>query len=157
VAVVPPVSSLAWALRESDATITVSLRGDFDDTQAQALATALRERLTGTAPGVFVVVFDLDELRRCSVEARSVLAELQRHLGGVARRTAYVTNRPLFRGVALWICHSAPDANARTFPVLAAAAAWLASSEARGDALMRGASTWVDRARSLVFAKEATR
>lgn len=86
-----------------------------------------------------------------------MLAALQRHLGGVARRTAYVTSRPLFRGVALWICHSAPDSNARTFPNLEAAMAWLTSSEARGDVLMRGAESWIERTRSLTFAKEATR
>lgn len=154
---VPPVSSLTWSVRERDGTITISLHGDLDEVQAQALDAAVHERLTGTAPGVYAIVFDLDELRRCSVEGRAVLAELQRYLGGVIRRTAYVTNRPLFRGVALWICHSAPDANARAFPSLGAAEAWLASSEARGDVLMRGASSWVDRARSLVFPKEASR
>lgn len=148
---------MTWSVRESDGTITVSLRGDLDEGQAQGLETALRERLSGTSPGVFAAVFDLDALRRCSVEGRAVLAELQRYLGGVIRRTAYVTNRPLFRGVALWICHSAPDGNARTFPNLAMAEAWLGSSENRGDVLMRGASSWVDRACSLVFPKEASR
>jgi len=154
---IAPASSPTWSLRESDATITISLRGDFGEVEAKALDAGLRERLGGTAPGVHVLVFDLDGLRRCSVEGRAVLAELQRYLGGVARRTAYVTNRPLFRGVALWICHSATDANARAFPTLAAATAWLTSSEARGDVLMHGASTWIDRACSLIFPKEATR
>jgi len=146
-----------WSLSESDATITVSLRGDFDEAQAKALDRAVRGRMSGAVPGAHVFVFDLDGLRRCSVEGREVLAALQRHLGGVARRTAYVTSRPLFRGVALWICHSAPDSNARTFPNLGAAMAWLASSEARGDVLMRGAESWIERTRSLTFAKEAAR
>ena len=154
---VPPVASLTWTVRENDATLTVSLRGELDEVQAQALAAELHQRLNGTAPGVFAIVFDLDQLRRCSVEGRAVLAELQRYLGGLIRRTAYITNRPLIRGVALWICHSAPDSNARAFANLDAAEVWLAASEARGDVLMRGASSWVERARSLVFPKEASR
>jgi ABC-type transporter Mla MlaB component len=148
---------LTWSVRESDATITISLCGELDESQAQTLAAELRERLTSVTPGTYAIVFDLDELRRCSVEGRAVLAELQRYLGGVIRRTAYVTNRPLIRGVALWICHSAPDANARAFPTHDAAAAWLSSSEARDVVLMRGASSWIERARSLVFVKEASR
>jgi len=153
----PPNSGTTWSLSESDATITVSLRGDFEGSQAKGLDEAIRGRMRGAVPGAHVFVFDLDGLRRCSVEGREVLAALQRHLGGVARRTAYVTSRPLFRGVALWICHSAPDSNARTFPNLEAAMAWLTSSEARGDVLMRGAESWIERTRSLTFAKEATR
>lgn len=144
-------------MRESDATITVSLYGELDESRAQTLDAELRERLTVATPGAYAMTFDLGELRRCSVEGRAVLAELQRYLGGVIRRTAYVTNRPLIRGVALWICHSAPDANARAFPTHDAAAAWLSSSEARGAVLMRGASSWIDRARSMVFAREVER
>jgi len=156
-AAAPPHSGTTWSLSESDATITVSLRGDFDGSQAKGLDEAIRGRMSGAVPGAHVFVFDLDGLRRCSVEGREVLAALQRHLGGVARRTAYVTGRPLFRGVALWICHSAPDSNARTFPSLETAVAWLTSSEARGAVLMRGAESWIERTRSLTFAKEATR
>ena len=156
-AAAPPDSGSTWSLSERDATITVSLHGDFDETQAKGLEAAVRGRMSGAVPGAHVFIFDLDGLRRCSVEGREVLASLQRHLGGVARRTAYVTSRPLFRGVALWICHSAPDSNARTFPGLAAATAWLTSSEARGEVLMRGAESWIERTRSLAFAKEARR
>ncbi|MEZ4450939.1 MAG: STAS domain-containing protein [Nannocystaceae bacterium] len=152
----PPTSSAPWSFQESDNTITVALGGDFDEAVARSLDAALRERMTRTTPGTYSVVFDLNGLRRCSVEGRAILAELQRHLGGIARRTAYVTNRPLFRGVALWICHSAPDANARTFPSTGHANAWLESSDNRGDVLEQGAVQWVARAKTLTFAKEAT-
>lgn len=151
-----PASSDSWSFTENDTTLMIALHGDFDEAQAKGLDLALRERMTRITPGVLAVVFDLNALQRCSVEGRAMLAELQRYLGEVARRTAYVTNRPLFRGVALWICHSAPDANARAFPSADAATGWLAASEGRGELLQRSASTWIDRARALVFAKEAS-
>lgn len=152
----PPPASAPWSLDEHDATLRVALHGDFDEAAARGLDAEIRARMTRTAPGSYAVVFDLNGLRRCSVEGRAILAELQRHLGGIARRTAYVTNRPLFRGVALWICHSAPDANARAFPSTGSAAAWLDSSEARGEVLERGAASWVGRVKSLALGKEVS-
>ncbi len=138
----------AWILSEAEhGRLRVSLRGDFDDASAERLDLRLRDRLAAETPGSKVLLFDLNELKRCSVGAREVLAGLQRHVGGLARRTAWVTNRPIFRGIALWVCHCAPDSNARTFPSIAAANRWLESSVAREVVLRESAGEWVGRLR----------
>jgi len=76
-----------------------------------------------------VGVIDFNDLRRVSIGARTSLAQLQGALGKKLRRTAYVSGRPLFRGVALWIMHRAPDTKARAFDSSARAKAWLGSTE----------------------------
>lgn len=125
--------------------LVVTLCGDLDVAGADALAVELRRRLESASPGSHEVYYDLDGLTRCSVDARSALLRIQRFLAGVARRTAYVANRPLFRGVGLWICHQAPDANARTFAAAAHAHAWLAESTRRDVDLAARAARWFAR------------
>jgi anti-anti-sigma regulatory factor len=151
-----PPRSDAWTLAEGDGgRLVVTLRGELDEPTAQRLAQALRDKTAAATPGAYDVVFDLNGLRRCSVEARGVLADLQRYLGGCTRRTAYVTNRPIFRGLALWVCHTAPDSNARTFPSLGHAKTWMSSQDRREDVLLDNANRWVGRLRGRSFAKEA--
>lgn len=140
-----------WELREEGDKIVVELRGDLDEPGARELERALAEQLRDHAPGSRVVLFDLNQLRRCNVEAREVLARIQRSLGGVARRSAWITKRPIFRGLALWICHHAPDSNARSFPSEADAERWLGSNEAREAVLERDASSWIGRVRGRLF------
>jgi anti-anti-sigma regulatory factor len=152
-----PPRSDAWTLAEGDGgRLVVTLRGELDEPTAQRLAQALRDKTAAATPGAYDVVFDLNGLRRCSVEARGVLADLQRYLGGCTRRTAYVTNRPIFRGLALWVCHTAPDSNARTFPSLGHAKTWMNSQERREDVLVSNASHWIGRLRGRSFATEAS-
>jgi len=148
----------AWTLSETEhGLLRVSLRGDFDEASARRLDLTLRDRLAAVAPGSTVLLLDLNEMRRCSVGAREVLAGLQRHVGGLVRRTAWVTNRPIFRGIALWVCHCAPDSNARTFASIADANGWLESSGAREDLLRESAGEWVGRLRGrAIYAKETS-
>lgn len=129
--------------------VVITLRGDFEEAHATALETALRERLATAPSGALEVVVDIGDLTRCSVEAREALLRVQRYLGGVARRTAYVANRPLFRGIGLWICHHAPDSHARTFPNLATAEVWLAEKIRRDEDLAQKAARWLARLRGV--------
>ncbi|MEZ4384451.1 MAG: hypothetical protein R3A79_24190 [Nannocystaceae bacterium] len=153
----PPPRSDAWTLTEGEGgRLSVNLRGELDEPAAQRLSQALRDMTAAATPGAYDVVFDLNGLRRCSVEARGVLAELQRYLGGCTRRTAYVTNRPIFRGLALWVCHTAPDSNARTFPSLGHAKSWMNSSESRLDSIAESADHWIGRLRGRSFSTEAS-
>lgn len=148
----------AWTLSETGpGRLRVVLRGDLDEASAARLELTLRDRLAAVAPGSQVILFDLGDLRRCSVGAREVLSRAQRHIGGLARRTAWVTDRPIFRGLALWVCHSAPDSNARAFATDADASGWLGSDDAREDVLRERADTWVSRLRGRTsFAREAS-
>ena len=145
-----------WTLRETDdGLLRVSLRGDLDEASAESLEQTLRDCLAEETPGSKVLLVDLKELRRCSVGARGVLAKLQRHVGGLVRRTAWVGDRPIFRGIALWVCHCAPDSNARTFSSIADAKGWLASSYNREDLLRESAREWVGRLRGrAIYAKD---
>lgn len=143
-----PVTAETWSIAQGDrGRVLISLRGAFEEPHALALEATLRERLGAAPPGAIEVVVNIGDLTRCSVEAREVLLRAQRNLGGVARRTAYVANRPLFRGLGLWICHHAPDANARTFASLAQAEVWLADDTRRDEDLAHKAARWLDRLR----------
>ena len=145
-----PITAATWSLAQAEpGRVLITLRGDFEEAHAVALETTLREHLTAVPPGALEVVVSIGDLTRCSVEAREVLLRAQRYLGGVARRTAYVANRPLFRGVGLWICHHAPDANARTFASLAQADVWLAETTRRDDDLASKAARWLARLRGV--------
>lgn len=144
----PPVTAETWTIARGDGDrLRITLRGEFEERHAVALEATLRERLADVAAGAIEAVIDIGGLLRCSVEAREVLLRTQRSLGGVARRTAYIANRPLFRGLGLWICHQAPDAHARTFVSLAQAEPWLAESVRRDEDLARNAARWLDRVR----------
>lgn len=140
------VALSTWSIAPAErGRVVVGLRGAFDTADAGAFAEELRRQLASVTPGSIEVYFDLDELTRCSIDARTILLDLQRFLGHVARRTAYVANRPLFRGIGLWICHMAPDANARTFAVAVHADAWLADATPREVELAARSAHWVGR------------
>lgn len=142
------ITAETWSVTQTDrGRVVITLRGDFEAAHAVALETTLRESLAAVPAGAIEVVVSIGDLTRCTVEAREVLLRTQRHLAGVARRTAYVANRPLFRGVGLWICHRAPDAHARTFPNLELAEVWLAETTRRDDDLARTSARWVARMR----------
>jgi len=137
-----------WSLTPIDAgRLTVILRGDFSAGSAGELEAALRQQLSAAVPGSFEVVINLSDLARCDVDGRQALLGVQRYLGRLARRTVYVAERPLFRGLGLWLCHNAPDSNARTFPSLEQARAWLVADDRREDALAQRAATWIGRLR----------
>ncbi|MBK8262496.1 MAG: STAS domain-containing protein [Nannocystis sp.] len=137
-----------WSLAPIDAgRLNLALRGDFSADTARELERALRQQLSAAVPGSFEAIINLSDLARCDVDGRQGLLDIQRYLGRLARRTVYVAERPLFRGLGLWLCHNAPDSNARTFPSLEQARAWLASDERREDALAQRAASWIGRLR----------
>ena len=142
-----------WTLdRPAPDRLVITLRGEFDADDARLLEAAIREHLSGAAPGALVALIHLSDLTRCTLAGREGLLAVQKLLGGVARRTAYLAQRPIFRGLGLWICHQAPDSNARTFPSPDLAASWLGSAEPRERALADRAVAWIGR---LSAAKEA--
>jgi hypothetical protein len=73
----------------------------------------------------------MHELESCTTEARMRLIELQRGIAKLATRTAFVADRPRFRGVALYVAHHSDDTSARAFHLAAQADAWLRRSEGR--------------------------
>jgi len=138
-----------WSVDKDGDRLTVSLLGEVDEEAIAALDRELRSQLARAASKSYEILFDLGGVRRCSAGARSAIAKLQEYIREIARRTAYVANRPAFRGLALWVCHIARDGNARTFPSLVEANIWLASAEDREDSLRDRAVTWIERVRNL--------
>jgi len=114
--------------------LLVRLRGALEDDAVQGLSSNLLQRLDAIGPGGELIV-DMDELESCTTEARMRLIELQRSIARLAVRTAFVADRPRFRGVALYIAHHSDDTSARAFHLRAQADAWLRRSEGRIESI----------------------
>ena len=121
-----------WRCEARGDRLAYHLHGNFEVEQARSLSADAQRRLAD-AGRRWEVMFTLNDVSRVSVEARSELAGLQAWLAAHARRCVYVSNRPMFRGVALWVIHTAPDAGARVFPTHGQAEAWMAESISRLD------------------------
>jgi hypothetical protein len=124
-----------------DGLLLVRLSGDFDEQTALHLEDTMRAALVGK-PGQRNVLFDLCNLTSCSIMARSVLTRIQTELVAPwAKRTAYVADRALFRGLALWVLHVSADDNAHAVVDRAAAERWFREDKGRlADAQNRLAS-----------------
>jgi hypothetical protein len=114
--------------------LLVRLRGALEDDTVQHLSEALLARLDEIGPGGELII-DMHELESCTTEARLRLIELQRGIAKLAARTAFVADRPRFRGVALYVAHHSDDTYARAFHLVAQADAWLRRSEGRIESL----------------------
>lgn len=112
----------------------VRLRGVLEDDTVRSLSNDLLPRLREIGPGGELII-DMHELESCSTEARLRLIELQRGIAELATRTAFVADRPRFRGIALYVAHHSDDTQARTFHLEAQADAWLRRSEGRIESL----------------------
>jgi len=105
--------------------VTLKFWGVLDEVDVALVERSVFSALGGLPQGDAVGLIDFNELSTVSVQARASLVELQVALGKQLRRTAYVSDRPVFRGVALWIMQRAPDAQARVFHCRDKAEAWL--------------------------------
>ena len=114
--------------------LLVRLRGALQDDAVQHLSDDLLRRLDAIGPGGELII-DMNELESCTTEARMRLIELQRGIAKLAVRTAFVADRPRFRGVALYIAHHSDDTSARAFLLRAQADAWLRRSEGRIESI----------------------
>ena len=114
--------------------LLVRLRGALEDETVQSLSDDLLPRLREIGPGGELII-DMHELESCSTEARLRLIELQRGIAQLSTRTAFVADRPRFRGVALYVAHHSDDTQARAFHFEAQADAWLRRSEGRVESL----------------------
>ncbi|MEM7159657.1 MAG: hypothetical protein AAF799_42850 [Myxococcota bacterium] len=114
--------------------LQVQLSGEIDENVVRRLTEDLVPQLR-TLGDRGEILFDLCELRACPTSARAGLIELQRAVAKVGARTAFIANRPRFRGIALYVAHKSGDPNARAFHQHTQARAWLRSDEGRVEAL----------------------
>jgi hypothetical protein len=114
--------------------LLVRLRGALEDEAVQHISDDLLPRLHEIGPGGELII-DMLELESCTTEARMRLIELQRGIAKLATRTAFVADRPRFRGVALYVAHHSDDTSARAFHLAAQAESWLRRSEGRIESI----------------------
>jgi hypothetical protein len=121
--------------------LQVELFGEFDAKTAADLHRDVRSAAEKLAPRTFSVIFNLVGLTDCSMEARPALVEIQRTLALRASRTAYLDDRPRFRGLALWVMHLAEDPNAKAVATPEQARQWIeATYDRSSNAMARAVS-----------------
>lgn len=118
--------------RQGSRRLLVWMSGTIDDDDVDRL----RSQLLDPAPKAgTTLLMDLVELEACSTATRARLMELQRDIFGAGVRTAYVAQRPRFRGVCMWIAHEAEDTVARVYASREQAEMWLSQSVGRLESL----------------------
>lgn len=119
--------------------LRVGLFGHLEEPVATRLEEELAHVLAPVAAaGLRGVVVDLCGLEECHVFARTVLVRVQKLFATKAKRTAYLADRPRFRGLALWVMHLADDSNAKAVMNEQQATDWLdGTSERLADAVAR--------------------
>ena len=125
----------AFHINQAGEDIQVELTGNLDTGTAAELEKTMGELCKKLPPQSFHVTFVLLGLSECAQDARPILVRIQQTLAHSARRTAYLDDRPRFRGLALWVMHVAEDPTAKAVATPAQARAWLSQAEPRtGDA-----------------------
>lgn len=81
--------------------------------------------------GPLDVLFDFTAVERCEVPTRHALLEIQKILRTGPGRTAYVSDRPQIRGIALWVIHQADDGRAKVIGLVIQAEKWFAQKTER--------------------------
>lgn len=140
--------STPFTIRSTDDRLTVQLVGKFDEPEAAALYQAMGAALTklGTRP---FVVLDLTGVTGSTILARAKLTDLQEFLAVRAKRTAWISNKPRFRGMALMVCHASADPNAKVVPNAELAEKWLGSDFDRINDIGKVVEDKVDSLRKL--------
>ncbi|MCA9707310.1 MAG: STAS/SEC14 domain-containing protein [Myxococcales bacterium] len=109
----------------------VRLRGRVETDDIRRLSDDLLPRLEKLETGGGKLIFDLIELDSISTDARLELTEVQRTIAKHEARTAFVADRPRFRGIGLFVAHVSEDRNARAFHRFSQAETWLMAEDGR--------------------------
>jgi hypothetical protein len=115
-------------LRKAADQLEIELSGELSDRTLVTCDAEVRAQLSAARAGSVRVLIDLVSIAGYSIEARDGLVSLQRHLAGKANQTAYVTDSPASRGLALWVGHMTEGQVIKTFARRADAESWLAGS-----------------------------
>lgn len=115
--------------------LVVRLRGEVGTEDIERLSNDLLPRIDALDTGGALII-DMIETASLPLDARMRLMELQRGIAPRQVRTAFVADRPRFRGIGLFVAHVSEDPNARCFNRLDEAKAWLSSGEGRLERLI---------------------
>ncbi len=125
--------------RTSDV-VRISLTGQFDEEDADLLHSELRSVRFGLTKKVTV---DLRGLENCTIMGRTRLMDVQRLLMEHHVRTAWISDKPRFRGTALWVLREVHDDSAGVCRDDESAAAWLEGEEKRTAMKLERYLAWV--------------
>lgn len=120
-------------LRRGTDRLDIELRGELRVEDLAACEAAVRMQLGVAKRGTFKVVVDLEKVVGYSLEARDALVALQRHLGGAASQTAYVTASSAGRALAMWTVHMTPNQAVKNFSTRDDAVGWLIGDVGRAS------------------------
>lgn len=118
--------------------LRVDFVGAIDEPDVAALARDLQRMVKVLTPGGFNVLFNCVELPRYTLPARDALVAVQQSVAKVAKRTAYLADRPNIRGMALWVAHLSEDQNVKVVVTQAQAEEWWNATEGRVEQAKRG-------------------
>jgi hypothetical protein len=118
----------SFQLKVSGDQMRVEVFGILDVQPATRLEAELGTALAAGPAGSLNLVVNTTSLSDCAFDARPALVKMQRRVAGLVRRTAWMDDRPKFRGLALWVMHEAGDPNARATANAEQAKQWLAES-----------------------------
>ena len=125
------MASGTFRIEEEGGTTRIVLQGEFDVPAAEALAREVEGAFEGKPEDSTAVVVDLTEAAAFSLVARPALVKMHKAIEKAASRTAYLADRALLRGLALWVCHQAGDPNAKPVATRAELDKWLGDTASR--------------------------
>jgi hypothetical protein len=141
----PLMNEPAYSIDVVDKRVEIRFRGKLEES-------LLTEFLDAAARGVkdagtnFDLVYHLDDVEDCPIMARAKIIDTHSVLAPKARRTAFISKRSRFRGLALWIMRVAGDERGRSFVDWEQARDWLAEGvppEQRKDRAMATMSSFL--------------
>ncbi len=107
--------------------LDVRLLGRLDETHGREVQETVRGVLKRR--DIRFVVVHLEQLEECTILGRSLLIEMQTDIARWTERSAWISNSPRFRGLALWVIHACSDGNANVAPNEVVADRWLGSRQ----------------------------
>lgn len=107
--------------------VLIELSGVFDKDAACQVEKSLREELASTLPHSIDIFLSFQGVQDCAVDARDIFVNIHRFLMEKAVHIAYISQQPRFRGLALWVLHTAQDDKGKAVSDVEQAHQWLNS------------------------------
>lgn len=118
-------------IKRKDARLEIRLRGTFEEADGRALEQAVQTELARGPESPRHALVYASELTECSILGRASLINMQEALAKSRTRTAWLSDKPRFRGLGLLVVHSANDEGAKVVATPAQADEWLTSAGGR--------------------------
>jgi hypothetical protein len=141
----PLMNEPAYSIEVVDKRLEIRFRGKLEESLLTDLLDAATRGMKDAGTD-FDLVYHLDDVEDCPIMARAKIIDTHSVLAPRARRTAFISKRSRFRGLALWIMRVAGDERGRSFVDWEQAREWLAERippEQRKDRAMANLSAFL--------------